>query len=141
MRTNMTQHSEKNWWGRNWKWVVPVGGIGALALMASLVALVLWLAFGMMKSSDVYKGAFAFAGSDPVVQSAIGTPLEQGFFVSGTINISGPSGNADLAIPISGPDGKATIYAVAEKTAGQWAYSTLVVEVEDTGQIIDLLEQ
>ncbi len=61
--------------------------------------------------------------------------------VSGNINVSGPSGQADLSIPISGPDGKATIYAVATKSAGQWTFSTLVVEINGTMQRIDLLEQ
>lgn len=136
----MTQQPEKNWWGRNWKWFVPVGCVGLLALMASCVFLILSLVFGVIKSSDVYKGAFARAEKDPIVQSAVGTPLEEGFMVTGKINVSGPSGNADLAIPISGPGGEATIYAVAKKSAGQWTYSTLVVEIEETGQRIDLLE-
>lgn len=136
----MTQKPETNWWGRNWKWVVPVGCVGILALMVSFVFLILSLVFGVIKSSDVYKGAFARAEKDPSVQTAVGSPLEEGFIVSGKINVSGPSGNADLAIPVYGPGGEATIYAVAKKSAGQWTYSTLVVEIEDTGQRIDLLE-
>jgi hypothetical protein len=59
----------------------------------------------------------------------------------GNINISGSSGEADLAIPISGPEDKGTIYAVAEKSAGRWIYSILEVEIKTTGERIDLLEQ
>jgi hypothetical protein len=140
MKMQMTQQSERNWWGRNWKWVVPVGSIGALALLAAFIVVILSLVFGMMKSSGAYKEAFALTEEDPFVLAAIGTPLEGGMFVTGKINSSGPSGEADLAIPVSGPGGKATIYAVAEKSAGRWKYSTLVVEIQDTGQRIDLLE-
>ena len=136
----MNQRQNKNWWGRNWKWVVPVGCLGSLALFAGFIALIVCLVFGMMKSSDAFKDALAKAKAHPSVQKTIGTPIEEGMFVTGNINISGPSGQADLAIPISGPDGEATIYVVAAKLAGQWTFSTLVVEIKDTKQRINLLE-
>ena len=136
----MNQQQDKNWWGRNWKWVVPVGCLVPLTLFVGFIVLIVCLVFGMMKSSDVYKEALAKAKANPAVQKTIGTPIEEGMFVTGNINISGPSGQADLAIPISGPDGEATIYVVAAKLAGQWTFSTLVVEIKDTKQRINLLE-
>ena len=71
---------------------------------------------------------------------ALGTPIEEGLLVMGNINVTGSSGEADLAIPIAGPESEGTIYAVAEKSAGKWAYSILEVEVKTTGERIDLLE-
>ncbi len=136
----MNQLQNKNWWGRNWKWVVPVGCLVPLAICTGFIALIVSLVFGMMKSSDAYKEALAKAEANPAVQKAIGMPIEEGMFTTGNININGPSGKADLAIPISGPDGEATIYVVAVKTAGKWTFSTLVVEVKETKQRIDLLE-
>lgn len=129
------------WWQRNWKWFVPVGCLGLLALFTGFVALIVTIVFGMMKSSDVYKDALAMARAEPAVEMALGTPIEEGLFVVGNINISGSSGQADLAIPISGPHGKGTIYAVAEKSAGQWTFSVLVVEIKATGDRIDLMEE
>jgi hypothetical protein len=61
-------------------------------------------------------------------------------FTMGSISTSGPSGEANLAIPISGPNGEGTLFVEAEKTAGKWTYSTLVLELEDSNQRIDLLE-
>jgi hypothetical protein len=52
--------------------------------------------------------------------------------------VNGGSGDADLTIPISGPKGKGTIYAVATKSAGEWTYSKLVVKIDRTGDAIDL---
>ena len=58
----------------------------------------------------------------------------------GNINVNGSSGHADLAIPVSGPEGSGTIYVVASKTAaGQWTISRLVVDVKATNQRIDLI--
>ena len=53
-------------------------------------------------------------------------------------NVNGGSGDADLSIPISGPKGKATIYAVAKKSAGEWSYSKLAVKIDSSGETIDL---
>ena len=136
----MNQTREKNWWNRNWKWFVPVGCLGSLILFVGFIALLVCLVFGMMKSSDVYRQALAKAKAQPSVQATIGTPIEEGLLITGNINVSGPSGQANLSIPISGPDGKATIYLVAAKSAGQWSFSTLVVEIKQTRQRIDLLE-
>ena len=129
------------WWQRNWKWFVPVGCLGLLAIFIGFVGLIVTSVFGMMKSSDVYKDALAAARAEPAVEMALGTPIEEGLFVMGNINISGSSGQADLAIPISGPDDEATIYAVAEKSAGRWTFSTLVVEIKTTGEKIDLMKK
>lgn len=93
-----------------------------------------------MKSTDVYKTAVARAKSDSAVTEALGTPIEEGWFMTGKTNVEGTSGEADIGIPISGPKGKGTIYAVAKKTAGRWTYSTLEVEVKESGQRIGLLQ-
>ena len=129
------------WWQRNWKWFVPVGCLGLLAILTGFVALIVTIVFGVIKSSDVYQEALVRAKTDPAVEMALGTPIEKGLLVMGNINVSGSSGEADLAIPISGPDDEATIYAVAEKSAGRWTFLTLVVEIKTTGDRIDLMEK
>lgn len=91
-----------------------------------------------MKQSDAYKMAVARAKADQRVTDALGTPISEGWFLSGKTNVNGASGDADLSIPISGPKGKATIYAVATKSAGDWTYSKLVVKIDSTGETIDL---
>ena len=93
-----------------------------------------------MKSSDVYKEALARAKASPAVAEALGTPIKAGYFTSGNINVSGPSGDAELSIPISGPKGQATIYLEARKSAGEWAFSLLEVEIVETKERIDLLQ-
>jgi hypothetical protein len=134
------QPRKKGWWGRNWKWVVPVGCLGIVVLSLAFVFGLLFLIFGIMKSSDAYKDAVAQVTTHQVVQDRLGAPIKAGLIVTGNINVSGPSGQADLAIPISGPKGKGTLYVEATKSAGQWKFATLVVEVGETAETIDLLE-
>jgi hypothetical protein len=135
-----TSPQRTNWWGRNWKWFVPTGCLGIFLLAASFVFVIISIVFGAMKSSDAYKIALAKAQADPRVVNALGSPVTDGFFVSGKTNVSGSSGEADLTVPISGPKGKGTIYFVASKFAGEWTFSKLMVEVGKTGERIDLTE-
>jgi Cytochrome oxidase complex assembly protein 1 len=111
-----------------------------LLLAAGFVFVIVSIVFGAMKSSDAYKTALAKVQADPRVVNTLGSPIRDGFFVSGTTNVSGSSGHADLTVPISGPKGKGTVYFVATKFAGEWSFSKLIVEVGKTGERIDLTE-
>jgi hypothetical protein len=135
-------HPQTSWWSRNWKWAAPVG---CLVLLLPLLALtgfvgaILAIVFGTIKSTDVYEEALSLARSNPAVLEALGQPVEDGWWMSGQINTSGPSGSADIAIPLHGPKGKGTLYAVATKSAGRWEYQTLELEVRGRDERIDLL--
>jgi hypothetical protein len=130
----------RNWWLRNWKWFVPVGCFGTLILFVVFVGSIALIVFSAMKSTDVYKGALTQAQAHASVIEALGSPIKEGFFVSGNTNVNGASGEANLSIPISGPNGKATIYVAADKSLGRWNYSGLIVEITKTHQRIDLIQ-
>ncbi|MGZ5021598.1 MAG: cytochrome c oxidase assembly factor Coa1 family protein [Chthoniobacterales bacterium] len=131
-----------SWWSRNWKWFLPVGGCGGCLFLIGLGLIffssIFVAVFGAMKSTDVYKTALSRAKESPEVVAALGTPIKEGFFVSGNTKADGPSGEANLSIPISGPKGSGTIYVAAEKKAGRWTYSTLEVEIDATKERINL---
>jgi hypothetical protein len=129
-----------NWWDRNWKWCLPIGCLSGLVLVAGSIVAILFFVFGIMKSSDAYKQAFAKAQASQAVVSSLGEPIKGGLFVSGNINVNGPSGTADLSIPISGPKGDATVYLKATKSQGEWNFEELTVKIEATGERIDLLQ-
>ena len=133
--------STPNWWKRNWKWFVPLGCATIALLFLVFVGSILVIVFSAMKSTDVYREALARAKADPTVIEALGSPIKDGFLMSGNTNVNGASGESNLAIPISGPKGNGTIYVSANKSLGQWNYSGLVVEVGQTHQRIDLLHK
>lgn len=129
-----------NWWKRNWKWFVPMGCFGIITLFLAFVVSIGLMVFSAVKSTDVYKDALARAKVHPSVIEILGSPIKEGFLVSGNTNVNGASGEANLSIPISGPKGKGTIYVAAKKSLAQWNYSGLVVEIEKTHQRINLLQ-
>lgn len=130
----------QTWFSRNWKWVAPLGCLALIVLAGCFVAGVFFAVFGAMRSSDVFKESLVRAQANPVLREKLGTPIEAGWLVSGSINVSGPGGSADISIPIHGPRGKADLYVTAKKSAGQWTFTTLVAQLEGAPDRIDLLE-
>ena len=122
------------------KWV----GLGCVGLFV-VVGLAVWgfvnLIMGSLKQSDAYKEALSKVQSSPAAIAALGEPIEAGFFLSGSVEVSGPSGEAELAIPVEGPQGEGTLYLEATKRAGRWEYALLELAVDGREERIDLLAE
>jgi hypothetical protein len=129
----------RGWWGRNWKWVVPVVGGTPLLVCGGLLTLLFSVGFSAIKKEWYYEQAVARTRASAEVTAILGTPIDAGF-PSGSLNRTTSSGHADIKIPISGPDGKGTIYVVAERSKRQWSFSTLKVRTHPTGELFDLME-
>ena len=122
------------------KWVV-LGCSGLILLVVLGVAGVVSLVMGSLKQSDAYKEALAAVRSNPAAVEALGEPIEPGFFLSGSVNVTGPAGEAVLSIPLHGPRGKGTLYLEATKRAGRWEYSLLELAVAGKEERIGLLAE
>lgn len=128
-----------NWLGRNWAWFVPAGCLGSLVLFAAFFSGVFLLIVASIRHSWVYGEAVDRARNHPVVIRELGEPIRAGWWILGNLHTSGSSGSADLTIPIAGPRDSARIFAVGEKRAGTWDFEYLVVEIDGSGEVIDLL--
>jgi len=126
----------KSWLGRNWKWLLLVSFLVMVCFGLGIFALIM----SWMRSSDVALEAVARAQANPAVAQKLGGRIEEGWLTSGSINVgTGGSGDANLAVPISGPKGNGTVYVTARRIAGVWNYSEMVAGIESTGEKIDLL--
>ena len=96
--------------------------------------------FSNIKESEAYTEAIAIAQQDPRVIEVLGEPIEPGFFLSGSVNFSGSTGEADIQIPLSGPKGSATLYVVAHRSAGEWEFERLEVDGMEFPRRVDLLD-
>jgi hypothetical protein len=135
----MNPPEKKGWFGRNWKWFVPVGCLSMVLMIVVFIAAVVYFAFGPIKSSTVYQEAITKTRSNADVIRELGEPIEPGWLISGTINVNESSGNADLSIPVSGPKKSGTVYVVATKKMGKWDIYGLEVAVEGENKRINLL--
>lgn len=116
--------------GRKAGWIVRAGtGAVRFALLA-LMRAVLGLVFGAFRRSEVYAEAIARATSDPEVRRELGEPVRAGWWVSGRLSVTGPSGEARFATPLYGPEGQGSLSAHARKVRGRWNFDVLEVAVE-----------
>jgi hypothetical protein len=130
---------KKSWLEQNPYWKIPFGCLTLIFLIALFVVILMTVITTSFRSSDVYKLALTQAASSSQVREQIGEPLKPAWLISGQLNVSGSTGNANLSIPISGPRGKGTIRAVATKTRGVWRFTYLQVSVDGQPTSIDLL--
>jgi hypothetical protein len=131
----MMPNQNRSWLGRNWIWLLAAFFVCGAVFVVGIFALIM----GAMRSSDVAREATARAQSNAVLAQRLGSPISEGWFVGGSINVSPGAGDADLSVPVSGPKGKGTVYVRAQKTAGTWAYSLMEAAIEGSGERIDLL--
>jgi len=125
----------KSWLGRNWKKLLLIVPLGALVFVGAILVLVM----GGIRNSEVAKEAAGRAQTNPLVVERLGNGITEGWLMSGTINVNGASGDADLAVPISGPKGKGTVYVTARKMGGTWNYSQMTAMIDGSSDKIDLL--
>lgn len=119
--------------------IVIIGLGGALACGGFVFGL-FTLITGAIKSSEPYKHGVAQAQSLPAVQQALGEPIEPGWLITGSINISGNDGECDIVVPLSGPEGSGQLYVKADKRAGKWSYDVLEVHLDSTDETIPLAD-
>jgi hypothetical protein len=121
-----------------WKAVAIGCSIIIVLGLAAMAAFFIFIV-NVAKRSDVYREAFTRASNDPRVVAALGTPIEKGWWVTGSVNIDNSEGSANLTFPISGPKGSAKVHAVASYDGSGWKYTTLTVK-PDSGAEIDILQ-
>lgn len=134
---------QRSWFGRNWPWIIPVGG--CLTVIVLIVLGIGAAIFGVTKAmsgSEPYQYAVEQAISHPDVKTLLGTPVETNGIMQGNISVkSGGSGQVDIKIPLKGSIGEGSVAIVGEKIEGEWVYEKLYVYIQDTDEEINLLDK
>jgi hypothetical protein len=128
---------KRSWLEQNPFWKIPLGCLALIFLLGVFAVVLVAVITTSFRHSEVYKQALIQAAGNPQVRELIGEPIKPAGFISGKINVSGSTGNANLSIPISGPRGKGAIHAVANKTAGVWRFTDLKLSVDGQPASID----
>ncbi|MBR9913209.1 MAG: hypothetical protein GYB32_00045 [Algicola sp.] len=135
----MEEKKQKNWFGRNWLWVLPVGGcLTVILLFVFGIGAAIFGVSKIVKNSEPYEHAVSLAKSNDRVMNALGAPIDTYGIFKGNISIENNRGEADLKIPIEGKNGEGTIVVLAEKANGTWDYDSLYVLVKDSQEKIQL---
>ncbi|GAA0709590.1 hypothetical protein ISN75_01915 [Dyella marensis] len=115
---------------------------GPVVLVALVLAVggLFWSVISIMKSSDAYKLAVSEVQASTEVSQLLGTPITPGI-PTGSIQVSGADGRANLAFNVEGPKGKGTVYVLAVEAVGKWRLDKAVFEDGATKNRIDLNAQ
>ena len=139
----MEEVKQKSWFGRNWVWVVPLGG--CLTIIALFVLGIGALVFGVSKAisgSAPYEYAVEQASNSPKVIAALGRPVETDGIMQGNISLeNGDSGHVDITIPLKGSKRKGYVTIIGEKVNGDLVYEELYVLIKSTNEEINLLDK
>ncbi len=135
----MTDGSSPSWVQRHWKWLIPAGCLGLVVAVVAWGVFILAFVQAGMKRSGAYQDALAAAQSSPAARLVLGEPIEAGWWLTGSIDVNQSSGRADIAFPVSGPEGAGKLYAIGNKRAGRWTLELLELQVEGHDDRVDLL--
>jgi len=116
---------------------VLLGCVGIIVVLAAAAGSCGYLVFRSIRTSGAYQKAVQELRRHPAAREALGEPIAEGMLVTGSVDVTGPAGQAKLAIPVSGPKGEGTLYVEAVKRAGEWEMTLLQLE-PPSGARIDL---
>jgi len=136
----MDEKKQTGWFVRNWKWFVPTGCLTGIIVFTLFIGLIYWGVTSIIRNSEAYKRPMQLVNNNEEVVSLLGSPIESTFLIQGNINISGSSGNADLSIPVRGPEAKGVLYVIAVKRAGRWNFELLEIKINGRSERISLIE-
>ena len=124
---------QQSWFGRNWKWLVPVGCLVPVLCCGTFGATVFFGVTKAIQSSTAFHEGLTRASANGEVQALLGTPLEPGMTVTGSLN----NGVSNFDAAIKGPKGEGTLHVEGREGGGAVTFTAL--EVRAQGKVIDLL--
>ena len=139
----MDEHiQQKNWFSRNWLWVVPVGGCTTIILLVVFgISAIFFGVSSALTSSTPYEYAIERATHNIKVIEFLGEPIETAGIMQGNISLQNDFGLVDITIPLKGPNGSGTVSVKGEKFYDEWIYEELYVLIEETNKKINLLDE
>lgn len=135
----MNGSEKKGWLARHWPWALASGCLVMVVLLVGAMLAIGAFAFSLLRSSEVYQQALAFARGNDVVIERVGIPLQPGWLVTGSIQHDDDGGHAELVMPLSGPHADAKLYIKAELQAGRWELQRAWLTLAGDNVSIDLL--
>lgn len=138
----MASTGEKSFWKNPWTWAVGGCCLGCVAVPLIIVAIagtgVFW-AFTSSGFTELKDEAVARAKASAEVVEVLGEPIESGFPRNSSINLSNDEGQAEMLLPLSGPEGSGVLTIEGSRKAGQWTFERLEFEPANERRVIDLL--
>ena len=130
-------NADRTGFSKHLLWILPTGCLVVLLCCCGGGGGLLWFGYNMVTTHPVYTQGVERASSDPTVREWLGTPIEAGFFTEAEIN---ETDQARLTLPLTGPEGSATLEMDAYLVDGRWEFENLEVTSHETGETVQLAD-
>ena len=138
----MEAQKQKSWFGRNWPWIIPVGGcLTVILLFVFGIGAIFFGVSKVMKNSAPFEHAIQLAENNPEVVRYLGNNIETYGIFSGNVSLNNDDIDVDVKTSIKGTKGKGSLLIKGEKLDGEWTYEKLYVLIKDTNEKIHLLDK
>lgn len=136
----------KNWWSRNWKWLVPICGLIFISILLFFTTGMNGIATDFAQAyseTELYENAIEKVNSEPKINELLGEiePIDKLAILEGEVRYSNSNNTVDSTIKINGSKGKANIDISADKISGKWSYTKINVRIKkpvDKKQTIEI---
>lgn len=138
----MENNKQKSWFGRNWLWVLPLGG--CLTIILIIVFGIGALFFGIstaIKDSTPVEYAIERAKNNDEVEQILGHNIEIDGMFNGNLSLIDDGGIVDISIPIKGDKGYGKLIVKGEKFDGEWVFEDLYIIIKGSAEKINLLDK
>ncbi len=129
---------KSGWWSRNWKWFVPTLFFVIFVMPLTMCGGIVYFVMATLKNSEVARESMARAQSNAALMEKLGTPIQMGTWVGGSVNENTTiGGRANLVIQIFGPKGRGTLFVIARKPTDEarWHYLAMRVVIQGGGAV------
>jgi hypothetical protein len=105
-----------------------------LAALAGLLGLALFMGVifagcgAFMKSRGGYPEGLALLRADPAATAALGTPIRDGFFVTGEVASDGMDAHSSYVVRVRGPRGSGRLRIRGYRAGGAWRVTGMTLE-------------
>jgi hypothetical protein len=140
----MEYQIHKNWFSRNWPWVIPASGCLTLIILGAIgIGVAFFKMPEILNNVEPVQIGIAKATTNDHLIEAIGKPIEvdREGEVGGFFNVKKENDEVDMVFPLRGPKGKALLIIKGKKTDGEWIYEEISATVKETDQKINLLDK
>lgn len=108
-----------------------VYGLGLFFVIVPIVAVVV-----IFSSVGPFDDVKEEARLNPQIAEIVGTPVEVGWFTSGSVSQQNQTGDADVSASVRGPLASGSLRMVSTRENGVWVVRKLVLTLDETGQAI-----
>ena len=134
--------AHRNWWHRNWKWLLPASLlIGFIASISAILDGNVTDFAQAYQDAEVVQNAILKANENNNVQNALGTlkQIDKLAILEGNAVYSDDGKTIKITVRVSGEKGNGKIDIVAKKSLNQWAYETIQIRPKSSKEKIQVL--